>query len=237
MEEQPISEKQELIEEVVGFNFRKLWFTFKELTVRPGETIAAYCDGIRAKYVSPITYFLLTYGLNFFVTHLFVKNDDLAKSFEEGYKLGNPSATNEKFQSLMAFIKPGFEFLQTKEGMVLSYIPILIILQWLFYRKYRKSFFHSFYFCLYVAAQTNLLTIPLIMTLGWSTPAKVLLVTTSLLSVAFYFYAIPKFYLGITVSQIALRTFGQIIAFIIPFFIWAIFLVLISAFIIQKLIS
>ncbi len=236
MEEKAPSEKQELITDVVGFNFRKLWFTFRQLTFRPGETVADYCDGERKQYVSPITYFLLAYGIGFFITKLSGlmryyyqdgrlvqshQNDSFTRMFVTGYKLGNPTATDEHVQEIITWVTPGIEFISSKEGGLLIYLPITLLLQWLFYKAFRKSFYHNLYFLLYISAQVNLITIPIILILGWA-PSMFgwlfLLFVGS--TVAFYFYALPKFYTGIRVEQIVIRTLGQVIVGIAPLFLW-----------------
>lgn len=231
------TEKEELIKEVVGFDFRKVWTTFKELTVRPGETVAAYCDGARKKYISPVTYFLVAYGINFFVAKLsgmlnYSLNTDhsapgktspggMIDSIIYGAKMGNPNITNEEIENITTLLAPSFEFVSSKEGILILTFPVIMILQWLFFRSFRKPFLQHLYFLLYVSAQINLLTIPLMIpffftqSLLWFTT-----VTTLAVSVGIYFYAELKFYPRITFGDIIIRTIGQVAAGAIPFFIW-----------------
>ncbi len=235
MEEKINSEKAEMVAEVVGFDFRKLWVTCRDLTVRPGETVAAYCDGARQRYLSPYSYFLLTFGINYFLTKTtgILSNPGAATTaadaapsyydlFLDGYMKGNPNATPEKAQKLFGMIQYGFEFMMSKEGMIITTLPIMVLLQWLFYRAYRKSFFQNFHFLLFVSAQTNLLTAPLVLVLWWS-PESVywLALVTMVLAMPFYFWAVSRFYPKITSDQIILRTFGQVLTGIIPYFVWS----------------
>ena len=236
MEEQPLSEKQEVITEVVGFDIRKLWTTVKELTLRPGSAIADYCNGKRQSLISPITYFLLTSGLNYFLTKIsgmmefYPKNGKMVQAagengyvqfFQMGYKMGSPTATDEQVLEAIELIKPGIDFISSKEGMMLTTLPILVVLQWLFFRKYRKSFLHNLFFLLFITAQINLLTIPLIF-IPALFPSLLTLVFIGIIifTMVFYFRAMPTFYTNITTDQIILRTIGQFAVGLVPFIIW-----------------
>lgn len=254
MENQTSSEKQELIEEVVGFNFHKLWFTFKELTFRPGETVSNYCDVVRTKYVSPVTYFLLAYGINFFFAKASGMLDPLMKigqpesgktsstgmldGFMNGFKVGNPSITEAEFENQKILFASTFDFLSTKEGILLISFPIIILVQWFFFKKFRKVFLHHLYFVLYVPAQINLLTIPLMFPVFFS---QVLYLPVSIaiaaMSVGIYLYAEYKFYPAITVGNIAARTIGQFVAGLISYLIWFCLVMYVAFVIIQNFFS
>jgi hypothetical protein len=222
MEEQIPSEKQELIAEVVGFSIPKLWFTFLELIIRPGQTISAYCDGFRTKYVSPVTYFLLSNGVIYFLTKStglfdqiltisFPGDQEFADAIIDIARKAKPSITVDKIEKIQRIVNPSLEFIMSKEGMFSVSFPIVILVQWLFYKYYRKRFLHHLYFMLYVSAQINILTLPFFIPI-YFTPTLLWPITLASLPVAvyIYLYAERKFYPNITSKTLAMRTIGQI---------------------------
>jgi len=246
--ERSSSEKQEIIDEVVGFNIRKLWTTCKDLTLYPGDTVANYCDGSRSKYLSPITYYLLCYGLNFFLAKLLgvfnynplngsviTHSNNMLEAFMTGIKLQDPSITNERIEKIINIVSPAFEFLSSKEGLLLTSLPVFIVMQWLFFKSFRKPFLHHVYFLLFISAQINLMTIPLLLPLLFTYSFYwTLSIGTIVLATVFYFYAELKFYPRITMTDIFWRTTLQIITGIIPYFIWLSTVLLISIFILRS---
>jgi hypothetical protein len=255
-EKESISEGAEIAEEVVGFDLKKFWYTFRDLTLKPGQMIAAYCDGDRMAYVRPITYFLVAWGAVFFLTSAsdflnksiskgnqvpgIETNEDLnnpAEGFINMMKASDPNMSAEKIERLTSSINGSYEFLFTSQyGMLLILIPVFLPLQWLFFRRYRKSFIHHLYFYLYASAQLNILTLPALMLVYLAPSLSTLILTLiSILVLLFYYYAEFKFFTGISIKQLIVRNVAAIAISIIPLVVWLCMVWFITFFIFLKL--
>ena len=226
MENQPPSEKDELVVDAVGFKPKKLLSTLKELTLRPGQAMTGYCEGSRSLLISPITYFFLAFGLNYFLTFLnpgvmdsMVQVQKITDAFENGLR-ADGSMDEEKITQFMAALQRTLSFVFSKEGMLLTTWPIIALFQWLFFKKYKKRFIHHLYFLLFVFAHANILTLPLIALVALS-PALLTatLVAGSIATLAYYVYAQHQFY-RLPLMDMLGKTAIMFVAAAIPFFIW-----------------
>ncbi len=233
MEEGKINEKEEIVTELIGFSLKKLWHTIVELTVRPGQTIAAYCDGERNRIVTPITYFVLTFGMGFFVmtnTGLMDNSINLGYSLYTGtpernfesYRNRLPTElSDEEVSKFMDITNSTLAFVTSQKGMLIQIIPVWLLFQWLFFKKYRKPFSHHLYLLMYTGGHSYLLTAPLMIPLFFSEALVVPILTiTSLFGIGYYFFAAIKFYPGLRADQFVELTVKQILASIIPGIIW-----------------
>lgn len=161
----------------------------------------------------------------------------MLQAFIEGIKINDPNITEESIVKINNTFGQAFEFLSSKEGLLLIILPIFILMQWLYFKQFRKPFFlQHVYFLLFVSAQINLLTIPLLLPLLYSYSFYwTLSITTLVIAAVFYFYAELKFYPRITISDIIWRTTLQVISGIIPYIIWFLAVLLTTVFIITRL--
>ena len=224
MEEKVPSEKAELIQDVVGFSFHKLWTTFKELTLRPGQMVGAYCDGNRSKYVSPVTYFLLAFGLWFFIASFpgilpvtKTTGKGLLEFFTTGFRLVNPDISSERIKALY----DSAELIEkSKEARIISRLLGLILFQWLFFRTYRKRFLPHLYFSLFVLAQIDFLSLPLFIPVFFDPSfIRITMSVVPVVGAAVYLYAALNFYPGLTIISLVLRAAGLYVAGFIFFFL------------------
>jgi len=171
MESNVQDEKKEVVSELVGFDFSKLKATLVDLTLRPGPAINEYVLGDRKKYLTPITYFLLIFGLSFFLDSVtgvgeyvlqnsFAPGKDFVKGIEQAEAVDGQQIISDKAQladDLNARIK---SFFMSKEGQLLLTVPATLLFQWLVFRSKRKSFLHNSYFALYAMGHYVLLLMP-----------------------------------------------------------------------------
>lgn len=223
------SDRQEIISEIIGFDFSRLWATVRDLTIKPGKVAAEYCDGQRKRYLSPITYFLLVYGAVFFAVSLTdIQDQSLARSrslYENSKQQYLPFATEKKQlspeeqQKLHADVRKAQEFLMSKEGTLIIGLPLMLLFQWLFYKRYRKSFYHHLYFMLFVSAQLNILTFPLTFTLVNPALTAASIVILCIVLFGFWLYAEFDFY-DAPKGTLVLRKIWQMLAMTIPSILW-----------------
>lgn len=224
------SDRKEIISEIIGFDFNRLWATIRDLTLKPGKVAADYCDGQRKKYLSPITYFFLVYGLVYFsfsLTGLQSQFLEQGRTLYENskqqqvvpYGLKPKQLSPEEQAKMESNIREAQDFLMSKEGSLIVALPLMVLFQWLFYKKYRKSFYHHLYFLLFVSAQLNLLTLPLTLTLLVPELVVASWVIMCILLFGFWLYAEFHFYHA-SKSELVLRKFWQMLAMIIPSLVW-----------------
>lgn len=217
------SEKQEVIQDIIGFDFTRLWSTFRDLTIRPGQIISAYCDGDRSKYISPITYLFLTYGLVFLLMNVFNLPDIF---FEKGRSLyevpgssPNSQAVNDSQENVNRVIDRIIEFMKSKEASLIISFPVFMLFQWLFYRRYRNSFFHNFYFVLFTFGHITLLTALLMIPMAHPSGYAWGMALSVLATFAYWVKAELHFY-KLTLRQAIIRKLLQALAMIVPFIVW-----------------
>lgn len=216
------SEKQEVIQDIIGFDFTRLWATCRDLTVRPGQTIAAYCDGDRAKYISPITYFFLVYGIVFLLMNVLHLPDMLVAQGEQYgqlYEINRASQDDQSNKTISEINDRLIEFMKGKEASLIITFPIVILFQWLFYRRFRRSFFHNLYFVLFAFGHITLLTAPLIIPMAHPPAYKWSMLLMLIITFAYWIMAELRFY-NLTLKQAIVRKLWQTIAMIVPLALW-----------------
>jgi hypothetical protein len=167
------SERKEVLTELVGFEITKLKNTIKDLTLKPGNAIDEYAQGERKKYLSPITYFLLIFGVSFFLDTVSGVGDYIFNKgfnqFGQSFATGIKKAEIDSGQKMPFDVQKMYEnvdseakaFYQRKEAQLLILLPGLLFCQWLFFRRRKNSFLHNSYFALYTTAHYILLLLPL----------------------------------------------------------------------------
>jgi hypothetical protein len=250
-EPKPKSEKNEIIEEVIGFRVKKFVYTFKQLLLRPGESVASFCDGNRNDFVKPITYFIFCWGISYVIA-------TASAGFELGFNLGhkmaggetdvnlanpsedlltafhkaNPEIPKEEFVEVTNALGKGVQFITSQQGLLLSFFPVMVLFQWLFFKRFRKPFHEHLYFFLYCTAQINILSIPfIVITVLFPSTYFLIVSMISIASIIYLLRAEYEFYQPITYGQVLSINSWASLAAIIPLIIWFLMVWVIAAFI------
>ena len=241
------SELKETLTDLVGFELTKLWVTIKDLTIRPGHAIAAYCDGDRKKYIPPVTYFLLCLGFSFVVISqseyfqyskkigeevaknsfdTFLSNEELNANRLKILKLKwgevEAQAAFERHRELTLKINSFFE---SQNGQLVLVMPVALLLLWLFFRKYRR-FTHNLFLLLYQQAQISLFTIPFIlffMIFPGVNTVYFILPTIMLFSLGYFIWIAKVFYKVESQEKLILLSIGYTVTSFICYLIWVTF--------------
>jgi hypothetical protein len=158
------NEIREVTQELVGWENNKVVKTIRDLCVRPGETIKAYCDQGNHAYLSPIIYFCGVTAVETFVAdtiglydHIMKQNrDELGKSLSDPFiaKMFNADSVTVQMNKFLSFF-------MSELGQKIIIIPILLLLTWAFYKKFNRSFKQNSWFALFTLGHATLLCIPL----------------------------------------------------------------------------
>ena len=153
-EEKKTNELKDVTKELLGWEDNKLFRTLNHLTTRPGQIVTEYCNGERQKYFSPIVYFFGVVSLDFYISSVIGLYDYVVN--EQIDSLQKSTIDKNSADKLSV----GFKFLMSETGQKIILIPILLLLTWLFYRKFNKSFKENSWFALYLYGHITLLSIP-----------------------------------------------------------------------------
>lgn len=152
---------QEVSSEVAGVDVLKAWRTIRDLTLKPGTVVLAYVTGNREKYLSPVAYCLFVFTISIAIDSFTGINRYIMSRSDASwtglYRQGNIEA-NPEFSRLQEAM---LDFANSKSGQMLLLMPSILLLQWLLFRKYRKSFAENAYFALFTASHYVLLILPL----------------------------------------------------------------------------
>lgn len=179
---------QEVTQELLGWEDNKLFRTLNHLTTRPGQIVTAYSNGEKSKYLSPVVYF---FGVTALVTYIVSTSgllELMLKSNPIASKLGiDTSKYPEELNNVLSFL-----FSET--GQKIIFLPIVLLLTWLFYRKYNRSFKANSWFALYTAGHAALLSTPII--LYWYITKDLVLYSAigSLVELTYGIWASKQFY-------------------------------------------
>jgi hypothetical protein len=209
-------ETKELINEYIGWDNR-IYSTIKGLTLRPGETIRAY-TAKSENLVNPIVYCFLSLTIAYLVSDISGWTDyGLAKQSEYLKKL-YPEITNIQTNKILNFIYGEY-------GNKLIYIPICIILRYLFFKHRNSSFQENSWFTLFTLGHEYLILIPLLL-LIWLTTGVFLWYVATIGAFIFDLWSSKVFYnlswtksvvLSILLTlTISLVTDGIISEFLLP---------------------
>ncbi|MEM9887348.1 MAG: DUF3667 domain-containing protein [Bacteroidota bacterium] len=126
------------------FNFEKgLFLTTRELLLRPGNMIKDYLSGARRKYTHPIQFVFVYVGLwALFLNQFKLDNAGFLQGFENG--MGNVGLEKgreidaEEIAAIQDWMAAGFDyFFQYQNVYNIALIPLLSLLTYLFYRKFK----------------------------------------------------------------------------------------------------
>jgi hypothetical protein len=109
---------------------RGIFFTLREMTLRPDKVIKEFIAGHRIKYFHPISYLLLGSALSLFIMKPF--KEQLLQFVTSG-AVGQQSAQQAKMQTGV------FNYMQDHYNLMLAiFIPFLAFCTWLVYRKQKQ---------------------------------------------------------------------------------------------------
>ncbi|TCK68663.1 uncharacterized protein DUF3667 [Winogradskyella wandonensis] len=177
----------------------KLLRTFLNLFKRPEDVIAGYINGVRKKYVNPISYLALAISIGGLYVII------LNKYFPDALsKMGNPmgvKAQEEAIKSAMSSVQEYYSII-----MVL-FIPIYALISRLVFVN-RKEFnlTEHIVMAMYIVAQFSLLSSFLnILILIFNIPPQILGAVSALFQIGFFAYCYKRIY-KISFWGIVLRT-------------------------------
>ncbi|MGB0526081.1 MAG: DUF3667 domain-containing protein [Flammeovirgaceae bacterium] len=168
-----------------------LWFTTKELMVRPGKVVRDYLHGAQINYTKPVQFFFLTTALVFIALGFSDLYQQNVTSFEQGFNYGYgdgkeiPSHVKHYIAQISFWIKDIRIF-------IISSIPIYALLfQWMF-RRAKLNYAEHVIFLLYATAQSNLIALPFFVLGAYVEP--MIIQVGALFSVIYIVWATQQFY-------------------------------------------
>ena len=197
-EEKKTNELKDVTKELLGWEDNKLFRTLNHLTTRPGQINADYCRGEKQKYISPIVYFFGVTALETFIATQIGLFDFMVEQNKESLRKSFSNATFSKTDFdptyIIDNINSNFSFLFSEVGQKIFFVPLLLLLTWLFYRKINQSFKENSWFALYTLGHVTLLSIPF-MLLWYVTKDLTLMSTVSfLIAFGYWVWASKQFY-------------------------------------------
>lgn len=187
-EEKKTNGLKEVTQELLGWEDNKLFRTLSHLTTRPGQIVTGYCKGEKSKYLSPVVYFFGVTALVTYTVSISGLLDVMLKANPILSKFGIDTS------NIPDEITNTLSFLLSETGQKIIFLPIVLFLTWLFYKKYNGSFRENSWFALYTAGHATLLTTPLI--LYWYITKDLVLYSAigSIVEIAYGIWASKQFY-------------------------------------------
>lgn len=112
---------------------RGLWATIRDLSLRPGEVILGYLDGLRKRYTSPGSYALIVaavYGLLSIIAEDIYLHEEMMEGITQG---AGQAIEGETKRYLVALRGP----------LLLFPVFTIFLLNWLFYRRQQRPIGHA----------------------------------------------------------------------------------------------
>ncbi len=254
MDPEKQNEREEIVADALGFHPKKLLTTFKALNFKAGESVTNYCHGDRTTLMRPIPYFLLFMGLATFLLGITGAAEELRQfvqtmlgdaeagtSHDIGDTIGDalrkePSWSTAEIEKLSHAIRVGENFLGSMQGRILLLLPVYVPIQWFLLRKHKPRFLHHLYFYLFTAAQINAWDVPLLLIFPFVPGVSItLMFVMSLLAVIYLFYSAYRFFEGITVTQLVMKSVAGLALAVVPMMIWYFTLWSASTYVLYKL--
>ncbi|MEM1002671.1 MAG: DUF3667 domain-containing protein [Bacteroidota bacterium] len=188
----------------------KLLRTYIDLFKRPEVVLDLYVNGVRKRYVNPISYFGLAITLT--GLYMFLMN----KYFPEMFDFSSFVAEGQE-----EIQKRNTNFLQEYQSLVMMfYIPVYAIIAWLTFLGLKKyNYTELLVIFMYLQAQISLTSIiitPIVALLGFSSPWFGMI--TLPLMVIYNYYCLKRLY-QLNTGQMLLRTLLFFAIFVILFII------------------
>jgi len=131
------------------FNYdNKLLRTFTQLFVKPDEVVGDYIDGVRKKYVNPISYLGIALTLTGVVIYLMKRS-----ALEINFDVFNQGLSQNYMTKIQSFTT------EYSSIIFLSYIPLLVISSWLIFKKRNFNITERTVTFTYIMAQYSIASI------------------------------------------------------------------------------
>lgn len=194
-QEKKSSELKEVTKEILGREDNRLFRTIKFLTINPGKVISEYCKGEKQKYLSPVVYFLGVTALETYIASVSGLYDLMLKEKLEAIKKNLlDSKLNVDVSIAVDRINTNLAFFFSEIGQKVIIIPLLLLLTWLFYRTYNKSFKENSWFAFYTLGHATLLSIPFMAIWYWTGDMIVFTAFSFIIPLVYWIWASRQFY-------------------------------------------
>jgi len=131
------------------FNYdNKLLRTFTQLFAKPDEVVGDYIDGVRKKYVNPISYLGIALTLTGVVIYLMKRS-----ASEIDFDVFNQGLSQSYMSKIQSFSTDYSSII------FLSYIPLLVIASWLIFKKRNYNITERTVAFTYIMAQYSIASI------------------------------------------------------------------------------
>jgi hypothetical protein len=211
------NEIKEITQELVGWENNKIIKTIRDLSVRPGEAIKAYCNEGNQSYLSPIVYFCGVTAVETFIADSIGLFDYMMTQNLDEFKnsLSDPKIAGMfNIDSVTVQLNNYLSFFISEVGQKIVIIPILLLLTWAFYKKFNRSFKQNSWFALFTLGHATLLAIPL-MAVWYFTNSLALYSVIGLLFIFVYWVWASKSFYGLKLGKaIVLRLLMTIVAMV-----------------------
>ena len=126
-----------------------IFFTIKELIMRPGEMLSGYLSGKRVSHFKPVAFLVILATLYGFICHFFKVYPEGSFSFTES---GN-SAVDEQSLFIYEWVYGHYSFV------MLAFTPFYALGAYLLFRKYGYNYMEFFVISCYIAGMQILMLI------------------------------------------------------------------------------
>lgn len=197
--------------------------TFWHLIVKPEVVVGGYIEGVRKKYLNPVSYIAIAITLSGIT--LFLMRKKLKSGIDLSQFAGGENLNNEVGQKIMSLT------LDYNTFIFLLFIPVFAFAGWLSLNKRNYNFAEHFVTATYSLAQYSIISFPISIILLTFSPDKYFSLTwpMTLLMLGYGLYVINKLHSFKFINRIprsllyimisAIGYFGTIILFYIILFI------------------
>lgn len=217
MEEKKTNELKEVTKEFIGWEDNKLFRTLRGLTILPGQTTKDYCNGEKQKYLSPFVYFVGVTAVETYIASIIGLYDSIVEKSLEDLKLTTSDSTLNRFfdtGKVSEKVYGYLSFITSETGQKILIVPLFLLLTWLFYRKFNRSFKQNSWFALYTLGHSTLLAIP-VMLIWYLSKDLLLYLNVSMILIFIYWVWSSKQFYDLTLGKaIVIRFFMTITALI-----------------------
>ena len=140
-EEKKTNELKDVTKELVGLEDNKLFRTLRGLTVLPGQTIKGYCRDDKKKFLAPIVYFIGVTALEMYIASFIGLYDFMLKKSSEDLKRTLSDSAFTQFFDTEKVTQKVYDYVSfstSEMGAKILTIPLLLLLTWLFYKKFNR---------------------------------------------------------------------------------------------------
>ena len=148
-----------LIDEISNSFFqvnRGIFFTLKELSIRPGKSINDFLNGKRKQHYKPLAFVLLTSTIYIIVAYFFGKKTYLG-AFFSGFTEGISANPDEKelliFQNSLDWLSNNFTYF------TLLILPLFSFASYIFFIKTKYNYFEHLILNFYITGQQTIIYI------------------------------------------------------------------------------